>query len=165
MNAAIRPLTTADVAALADFYRSLAPETVYVYGPFQPVDEGQLAEFLASPHARSWGLVSADGAIEGHVFLRGLDKPPPEFGIGLRERAQGQGWGRRMMATAIGWADAQPLPLVMLTVFKVNSRARAMYASFGFTELRDHTCRGADDSLYCERPLAASATLAPGDRS
>ena len=150
-DCAIRQLSADDTAALADFYRSLTPATVHVFGPFQPVDEAKLAAFLADAQQVSWGLIAPAGSIEGHVFLRGLDKPPPEFGIGLRERAQGQGWGRRMMATAIDWADAAELPLVMLTVFKINGRARAMYESFGFKVLRDHTCRETDDSLYCER--------------
>jgi len=148
---AIRRLSPDDTAALADFYRSLTPQTVHVFGPFQPVDEARLADFLADGQQVSWGLIAPAGTIDGHVFLRGLDKPPPEFGIGLRERAQGLGWGRRMMTIAIDWADAAELPLVMLTVFKINDRARAMYESFGFQVLRDHSCRAADDSLYCER--------------
>jgi RimJ/RimL family protein N-acetyltransferase len=150
----IRALTAADTDALAAFYRSLAPETVYVFGPFQPVEEAVLADFLhageAGRHA-SWGLVGPDGELEGHVFLRGLEHPPPEFGLGLRERRQGQGWGRRLMATALAWADEQALPVVRLTVFKVNHRARSLYASFGFAALRDHTCHLPDDSLYMER--------------
>ncbi|MBI5834716.1 MAG: GNAT family N-acetyltransferase [Armatimonadetes bacterium] len=151
MDYSIRPLTAADTAALADFYRSLRPETVYVFGPFQPVDEAVLVTFLAGSHQVSWGLVNAADEIEGHVFLRALNEPPPEFGIGLRERVHGQGWGRRMMAAAVDWADEHDLPTVRLSVFKINSRARALYESFGFVTLRDHTCHEPDDSLYCER--------------
>jgi RimJ/RimL family protein N-acetyltransferase len=150
----MRRLLPTDADALVDFYQSLRPETLYVFGPFRRGGDDEIRDFLADTEAArhaSWGLVADDGTIEGHVFFRHLDRDPPELGIGLRERRHGQGWGRRLMVTALAWADARPLPVVMLTVFKINHRARRLYESCGFVALRDHTGHEPDDALYMER--------------
>ncbi len=67
---------------------------------------------------------------------------PAHIHIDLLPRAQGQGWGRKMMTTALDELSRHSVPGVHLGVGTANHRAQAFYRRIGFTEL----CRvGGDD--------------------
>jgi ribosomal protein S18 acetylase RimI-like enzyme len=157
----IRPLTLADQAALGDFYGAL-PEAVTCF--FQPWPEATpevLQDHLAGAEAGHHvvlGLVAAEssgsgrpGSVEGHGFLWNVDTDKPVLGIGLRERAQGHGWGRALMQALLAAADARALPEVHLTVLKDNVRALPLYESLGFERVGETTFRTENDSLCMMR--------------
>ncbi|NLO72535.1 MAG: hypothetical protein GX100_00315, partial [candidate division WS1 bacterium] len=101
----IRSLTTADLEAFEAFYRSLSAEILQLFAPFGPDSpHDQLVEHLrlaeAGEHV-SFGLFSAGGDLEGHCYVSHLHGEQPSFGLGLRERTQGQGWGPKLMAAAM----------------------------------------------------------------
>lgn len=151
-----RRLTLGDAEALARFYERLSPEAVHVFDPFGGADRETIAEHMegvAQGRHTACVVVDEGGAVRGHAFILDVGAAAPVFGIGLHDEAQGLGWGRRMMADIIAEADRMGVPLVTLTVCKSNYRARALYRSFGFRELRDHHGREEHDSLYCERRL------------
>ena len=53
----------------------------------------------------------------------------------MERDVRGQGWGKKLMETAIAWAKSEPsLDYIDLYVFGHNSRARALYKSLGFIE-------------------------------
>jgi GNAT superfamily N-acetyltransferase len=84
---------------------------------------------------------------------------PPEFAawpahlhIDLLPRAQGQGWGRRMLEQQMAALRATGAPGVHLCVAPGNARALAFYRKLGFTDLP----AGPDtppDSVFLGRPL------------
>ena len=149
----VRPLSGADVEPLLRFYRRLPDWIVHWYDPFPSPDERKMQTHLAqadSGEAISYGLCEAD-AIRGHGFILGVRGPAPVFGIGLEEAAIGRGHGRLLMAAVIEEADAMDLPLVTLTVFKENGRARRLYERFGFVVTGEAGCRSPGDSHAMQR--------------
>jgi ribosomal protein S18 acetylase RimI-like enzyme len=96
-------------------------------------------------------VVAPEGSVEGHGFLWNVDGDHPVLGIGLRERAQGQGWGRALMEALLADADARGLPEVHLTVLKDNVRACHLYESVDFLVVGETTFRGENDSLCMVR--------------
>lgn len=68
---------------------------------------------------------------------------PAHLHIDLLPRAQGQGWGRRLMDHVAAALRARGVPGVHLGVSPDNARARGFYARLGYRELQ----RG-DDVIY-----------------
>jgi ribosomal protein S18 acetylase RimI-like enzyme len=150
----IRHLTSADLAALLDFYGSLTEAVTYFFQPWPEATEEVLHRHLADAEAGKnlvLALMSAEGTIEGHGFVWNVDSDQPVLGIGLRERAQGQGWGRLLMEALLAEADARNLAQVRLTVLKDNLRARNLYESVGFVVEADATFRRENDSVTMVR--------------
>ena len=154
----IRALTSADLEALEAFYRSLTPATVALFMPFGPdAPREKMVEHLALAEAGehvSRGLVNDDGEIEGHCYVSNIHAEKPSFGLGLRERMQGQGWGPKLTAAVFEDPRAAHLPLVTLTVVKANERAWRIYERYGF--VIDEERRPSwvpEESYYMERRL------------
>jgi ribosomal protein S18 acetylase RimI-like enzyme len=151
----VRPLTAADTAALLAFYHSLPEAVTRFFLPFGVVvtEEALRAHLEGAEAGRnvSLGLVGEAGEIQGHAFLQGVDTERPVFGIGLRERLLGQGWGRRLMRQALEEGDALGLPKTTLTVVKANRRALALYEKMGFAIRGECAFRAPGDSWYMER--------------
>jgi ribosomal protein S18 acetylase RimI-like enzyme len=79
-------------------------------------------------------------AVVGYVELRGPFAPAAahraELSIGMDAPYRGQGWGRKLMETAIVAGREIPyLAYVDLRVFAANPRARALYQKMGFVEV------------------------------
>ena len=78
--------------------------------------------------------------VVGYVELRGPFAPAAghraELSIGMDADYRGNGWGRRLMHTAITGAQEIPyLAYIDLRVFAGNPRARALYQKLGFVEV------------------------------
>jgi ribosomal protein S18 acetylase RimI-like enzyme len=150
----IRPLTSADLAALREFYDSLTAAVTCFFQPWPEATEAVLRDHLAGGEAGRHvvlAMVAPEGSVEGHGFLWNVDSDHPVLGIGLRERAQGQGWGRALLQALLTEADARRLPEVHLTVLQDNVRARRLYQSVGFLVVGEATFRGENDSLRMVR--------------
>ena len=150
----IRQLSSKDWKRLLEFYESLSSSVAALFRPFgEPTEQvirGHLSETDMGKHI-SFGLVLSGGTVDGHAFVQGIDGERPVFGIGLREHLHGRGWGRRLAETILREADGRALPLVTLTVVKVNARAMALYEKLGFVVKGEHTFRDENDSYSMER--------------
>lgn len=97
------------------------------------------ARKLSDPHwGRAWVMEKTDGQrIVGHIELRG-GRIPAELhrtvlGMGILREYTAQGYGRQLMAMALGWARQQPqLAWVDLGVFSHNRPAIKLYERTGF---------------------------------
>lgn len=156
MGTELHPLTLGDLNALLSFYSGLSRTVTDTFEPFGPrVTEETLRRYLVDTDTGthlSFGLFDPPGIIVGHVFIWNIDSKLPVFGIGLAERAQGRGWGRRMAQRVLEEADARGAKKVALTVVKTNVRAVTLYERLGFRRTGDATFRSEDDSLSMERP-------------
>jgi GNAT superfamily N-acetyltransferase len=80
-----------------------------------------------------------DGAVRGHIDVDGggllTDQHRATLGMGIEAAHRGQGWGRRLMTTAIDWSRGQGLAWLDLAVFAHNEPARALYRAVGFREI------------------------------
>ncbi len=96
----------------------------------------------ANPGWQRWFCAEdkASGAIIGHVDLNhdGLRAGSHrcELGIGVEEAYRSKGIGRRLMNTAIAYAqDKDFLDWIDLRVFGNNERAYSLYRQLGFVEV------------------------------
>jgi ribosomal protein S18 acetylase RimI-like enzyme len=111
-----------------------------------------LKETQAGRHI-SLGLVRPNGTVEGHVFILFTDTEKPVYGIGIQDRVQGQGWGKKLSHAVLAEADRMEKPLVTLTVVKANTRAQKLYETLGFVRKGEETFKTPNDSLYMERRI------------
>lgn len=160
----IRPLTLADAAILLDFYLSLPESVTCFFQPWPEFTEEIIHTHLADADAGNnlvLGIVPEDGTIEGTGFLWNVNTDAPTLGIGLRERIQGHGWGRRLMEALLAEADARGKPQVNLTVLKTNHRALNLYQSVGFIITGETKFREEADSWCMARSRPDTARSAP----
>ena len=105
------------------------------------IDPEAVNRSLDEPGWQRWFVAIADdGRVAGQVDLRGDGLKAGlhrcELGIGIERPHRGQGLGRRLMETAIGFArEAESLDWLDLRVFAHNTAARALYRELGFVEL------------------------------
>ncbi len=150
----IRSLSLADAPALLELYQSLPESVTCFFQPWPQFTEEVIRTHLADADAGKnlvLGIVSEEGGIEGTGFLWNVDTDTPTLGIGLRERIQGQGWGRRMMEALLAEADARGKSEVRLTVLKTNHRALHLYQSVGFVITGETKFREEADSWCMAR--------------
>ena len=77
-----------------------------------------------------------------------VDEYPSHLHIDLLPRAQGQGWGVRMVGTMLDRLRAQGSPGVHLGMWSSNTRAFGFYTKLGFQELAR-----VGESLYLGKKL------------
>jgi RimJ/RimL family protein N-acetyltransferase len=88
---------------------------------------------------RVWILCDAQEVV-GHLDLRSAQVQTAshrcELGIGIERIARGQGYGRKLLQTAIDWAKEQgSLAWIDLAVFSQNKTAFELYRKLGFEEV------------------------------
>ncbi len=84
-----------------------------------------------------WIALDEDGAIAGHIDLRGRQEATAShrvlLGMGVRHDLRRAGLGTRLVQTALSWAREHPaFAWVDLEVLAQNHKARALYARMGF---------------------------------
>lgn len=149
---AIREMTVTDVDGMLAHVGRLWAEREQVrsrpYAHGTPLDRGAREERLRTLWPRSvgepgwmrtWGLCADDGAIVGHVDLKGgqlaSELHRATLGIALEPAYRDRGHGRALCETAIGWARDHGLAWIDLGVFAPNQRAHALYRKLGFVEV------------------------------
>lgn len=80
------------------------------------------------------------------------DHHPSHLHIDLLERAQGRGFGRRMMEEVMNRLRQRGSPGAHLGVFQANTRAQGFYQALGFRELV-RVGSGPDGCIYFGRSL------------
>jgi ribosomal protein S18 acetylase RimI-like enzyme len=81
---------------------------------------------------------------------------PSHLHIDLLPRAQGRGYGRRMLEQVMATLRRRGSPGAHLGVSELNTPARGFYERLGFKELT-RVGSGADGCIYLGRPLRESA--------
>ncbi len=86
---------------------------------------------------RTWLLIQ-QGEVVGHCDLHGgrtqASLHRTSLGMGIEKVHSGQGFGGRLLETALEFARLQQLSWVDLNVFSSNAPALALYRKFGFSE-------------------------------
>lgn len=137
----LRKATPADSASLIVFLQKLYAESRFML--FEPDEftatEAQQAariEALAKADAGVMFVCEADGEIVGMVFgNRGSARRTRHslyVVIGVLQDCAGRGVGRSLMEALEGWARAEQLHRIELTVDITNQRAIALYERCGF---------------------------------
>ena len=142
-------LSASDALPLYEFYAALPESMSEVFRPFPDPTAGvirkHLEETAAGRHI-SVGLVR-QVQILGHGFVMNIEAKHPVFGLCVYTSVQGRGWGRRLMSTVMERARRFGVRHMTLTVVARNTRALALYKSFGFKIAARHTFREPGDSF------------------
>jgi putative acetyltransferase len=115
------------ISAVADEGRWIATESGRPIGPLierfeSGIEEGHLVFVLEHDERIVGGIGIQPTGIEGVHSL----------GMSVLDEFRGQGWGRRLVDTAVEAARAAGVRKVVLEVFADNGRALALYATSGF---------------------------------
>ncbi|MEW2759003.1 GNAT family protein [Streptomyces sp. NPDC048399] len=100
-----------------------------------PLDDSQLATYVAEPGRRTWTGVGPDGRLVGHASLRlAADGLSARLGrVLVAPDARGQGYGAALLTQVLTFAFAQlGLEHVELGVFAHNGNAVRLYERLGF---------------------------------
>ncbi len=119
----------------ADGFRSLVSDTLREFG-FEPdpVIDPDLDD-PARTYAALWVAVEG-GNVVGSVALRDLGDGELELKrMYLRPACRGRGAGRRLLATALGWARACGAHRIRLDTTEQMEAARRLYEAHGFCRL------------------------------
>ncbi|MFC0252341.1 GNAT family N-acetyltransferase [Massilia consociata] len=149
--AAIRPATPDDLPALFAYlgeqlaengrdgvlFQPMASTTDGVPAALQERFTAGMAIAVGQPGWRQvWIALDEDGAVAGHIDLRGRPEPASLhrtlLGMGVRHDLRRAGLGTRLVQEALAWARAAGFAWVDLEVLAQNHKARALYARTGF---------------------------------
>jgi GNAT superfamily N-acetyltransferase len=129
----IRRGSAGDIPAMQDIERS-AGELFTDLGMTAVVEDepaavAELAEYVDG--GRAWVLV-LDGAPVGYLLVDIVDGTAHIEQVSVRAEDAGQGFGRRLIDTAIGWAREHGYPSVTLTTFTEVPWNGPYYRRLGF---------------------------------
>ncbi|OPZ87361.1 MAG: ribosomal-protein-alanine N-acetyltransferase [bacterium ADurb.Bin429] len=151
----LRPLTTADGEALAEFYANIPREAIRFYGPY-PLDREHAllnASRADSPTEVVLAAETSESRIAGYAWYRWNEGAPTSvFGICIRPAYQEQRLGRALMTRLLAIAREIGPPVMSLTVQLANTRAVTLYTSMGFTPLREQTRQADPTRGFAEEP-------------
>lgn len=153
----VRPATPFDAPVLAALAREAhAYHAAQLPGVFQPADAVVLTADEAAANLRApnavWLVADAPDAAGGRVVVGYLHAeaqrvPASPYkraaarlhvhGMGVTAAARGQGVGRALLAAVRAEAVSLGLAEVTLEVYAFNAAARALYATEGFTPMRE----------------------------
>ncbi|MGI4845048.1 MAG: GNAT family N-acetyltransferase [Janthinobacterium lividum] len=147
----IRPATASDLPALFAYLGEQLAENGrdgVLFQPMEPTREGvplamreRFSAGMATPVGQPgwrhvWIALDDDGAIAGHIDLRGRPEPASRhrtlLGMGVRHDLRRAGVGTRLVQEALAWARASGFAWVDLEVLSQNHKARALYVRTGF---------------------------------
>ncbi|MHB9145134.1 MAG: GNAT family N-acetyltransferase [Symbiobacteriia bacterium] len=135
MEVLIRPVRPEDAGAFAEIRRQ---PTVMEYNNLLPSERGErdrdeLAKLGADHHVF---VAEADGQVVGFarmVVFGGRQRHVGTVNVNVHDAYQGQGIGRRLLATLLDLADNYlALTRVQLEVWADNERAIHLYETLGF---------------------------------
>ena len=154
VQATVRPLTTEDGPALAEFYAGIPAEDSHFYRPHPLTREQALAKAAGAgrPGLVCLVLETDDNRIGGEAWCRWTEPHAmrSSFGICIRRDLQGVGAGKTLIRLL--FENTTGPPVISLTVQKANPRAVALYKSMGFRIVREQVRADGEPEYYMERP-------------
>lgn len=150
----IRPLLRSDRIALQKFGDSLSEKSTSTFLP-HAYDDKTVDAYLSRSEAGKdliLGLFSEE-EIAAYIFLWYFDEPIPLLGIGILDKYQGQGLGKKLMQVLIDEARSKGCDGIELTTLPDNHTAFSLYESVGFKHYADVKNVAGDGRIVIERAM------------
>jgi GNAT superfamily N-acetyltransferase len=129
----VRPYRPAEYPALVVVINSVCAEGLWLTTPhFQPDTYWQAALTLPARPDHLLLVAAYGEEVVGWCRLWPLSKADLELGIGLLAPWRNQGYGRRLVQSALTWAGHTTHRRVMLQTRHTNHRARHLFTTCGF---------------------------------
>jgi ribosomal-protein-alanine acetyltransferase len=121
-----------DVAAVARLERLVFGREAWPRGAFAFLVE--VFAVARPPRGRLWVAADRDGTVVGYVGLElsALGGEADLINVAVRADRRRQGFGRRLLATALAYCRRRRVALAWLRVRASNREARAFYRRCGF---------------------------------
>lgn len=138
----LRQGRVADAVGLLACVNAVAAEGRYYINERLEVTMAEEHKWIRAHDGGAKGLlvvvISPEGEVVGNMSVsRSRAHKAPfraELGLGLMAPYRGQGVGRALLEEAVRWSRGHGIKKLTLQVFSSNTRARALYESFGFRE-------------------------------
>ncbi len=141
----VRPALLDDAPALLALFRQLTTETDFLLMTRQEaaeltvVDERAFINALCNESRHLHLLAVVEDRLTGSITIKQSDLKKEahlgQLGIAILHEYWNMGIGRRLMTTAMRWAEQhKELEVIHLNVFANNERAIQLYRNFGFLE-------------------------------
>ncbi len=154
-TAEIRPVSSAELAALSDFFAGLSDQTRYrrFFAPVRP--SHALLDLLAGGPAHVDAIVAvADGVIVGHAMAAELPESASpcagraaDVGVVVADAWQRQGVGAALMRSLIARAQARGVTALAMDVLPGNRRVLSMILAHWPDAAVGHSPDGLDISI------------------
>jgi molybdopterin-guanine dinucleotide biosynthesis protein A/predicted GNAT family N-acyltransferase len=134
-------------------FRTLVSETLREFG-FEP--DSELDPDLHDPgrHYAALWIAELDGEVVGSVALRDLGDGALELKrMYLRQEQRGRGLGKRLLTTAVDWAQARGDLVIRLDTSERMETAQALYEAYGFRRVPGDAPRQGQSRLLYELRL------------
>jgi RimJ/RimL family protein N-acetyltransferase len=135
----IRQIREEDIESFRETVDIVARERLYLYFTEAPAIE-RVRNFVkgnidkGNPHV----VLMSDNTVAGWCTIVAPERPVQSHvgivAMGLRPEWRGQGWGAKIMRTALDAGDKYGFTRIELTVYSTNARAAALYRKLGFIE-------------------------------
>ena len=147
----IRQFEESDTIAFYEYLTSLSKETLKFFTPneldMEAAKRYTSKEAVISISMKHYGAFCGD-VMAGYCFYKFFDKEIPIFAIGVTDKFQNRGIGRKMLTYALETARSSGKKGVRLTTFKDNFRAQHLYRSMGFIDTGDKNAPEGEIELF-----------------
>jgi putative acetyltransferase len=138
----------------ADGFRSLVRDTLHEFGFEQDPEFDRDLDDPARTYAALWVAVD-DGVVVGSVAMRDLGDGAVELKrMYLRPDQRGRGLGKRLLALALDWAQAQNMQVIRLDTSERMVAAQRLYEAHGFQRVPGNAPRQGQCRLLYELRLS-----------
>ncbi|MCB0916044.1 MAG: GNAT family N-acetyltransferase [Actinobacteria bacterium] len=131
----LRPITPQDAPALAEFHRSLSPETVYLrfFAPYPELSERDLERFTHVDYVDRMALVATQhGSIVGVGRYDRIDDHSAEIAFTIRDDHQGRGLGSVLLEHLAAAARENGIDRFVAEVLPSNQRMIGTFVEAGY---------------------------------
>jgi ribosomal-protein-alanine N-acetyltransferase len=128
MTATLRPMTSADLAAVLEIEHALFGADAWSRAMLR----GELAQ---QPRSRHYLVAEDDGVIAGYAGLLAAGTQGDVLTLAVAGHRWGQGTGSALLEGLLAEAARRGCAEVFLEVRTDNSRAQQLYRRYGFTEI------------------------------
>ena len=117
------------------FVRNAVPALTENFDPF-PLTSSEARRIAHASGGDAYYVAQSDGRAVAFSMLRGFDEgyEVPSFGIFVDREHHGLGIGRQLTMWTIEQARLRGCPAVRLSVYSINTAAKRLYESLGFSE-------------------------------
>ena len=137
----IRPIQPEDEPLLADFFKTLSPQSIYMrfFSPMKSIPHTMMARFTQIDYDRDMALVAMGPQQGGEEILgvaRLMSNPgniEPEFSVVVGDMWQGKGIGATLMAQLMAIAKEKGMGSVWGIVLAENTQMLALARKFHAT--------------------------------
>lgn len=157
----LRPITADDAADLAEFHRSLSPETVYLrfFAPYPELSERDLERFTHVDYADRLALVATQhGSIVGVGRYDRVDNHSAEIAFTIRDDHQGRGLGSVLLEHLAAAARENGIDRFVAEVLPSNQRMIGTFVEAGY-RVKQHFEEGVIELEFDIEPTASESAV------